>query len=163
MNPRILEKEQLIKLCNILAEELLIERYSTEIGTYQIEKKVAEGRDFDITDNHLAAYRIFKEEIMYNWIIYIDKLIKNFFSMTGENYDEQNLFQIKFPDQLWTNIRSFVRNLRELPLWKDRTMAATVFGGKQVYDYWKSVFGTGKAPDGTTILAKPINYVDMIK
>ena len=117
----------------------------------------------DIPDDHLAAYRIFKEEIMYNWIIYIDKLIKNFFSMTGENYDEQNLFQIKFPDQLWANIKSFVCNLRDLPLWKDRSMAATVFGGKQVYDYWNIAFRTGKTPDGTTVLSKPINYIEMVR
>ena len=99
---------------------------------------------------------------MYNWIIYIDKLIKYFFSMIGENYDEQNLFQIKFPDQLWANIKSFVCNLRDLPLWKDRSMAATVFGGKQVYDYWNVAFRTGKTPDGTTVLTKPINFVEMV-
>ncbi len=163
LNPRVLEKEQLIKLCNILAEELLIERYSKEIGTYQIENKVAKGRDQNITDDHLAACRIFKEEIMYNWIIYIELLIENFFNMNGEYFDKQNLFQIKFPDQLWTNIRSFVRNLRDLPLWKDRKMSTTVFGGKQVYDYWKDVFKEGKTRDGTIVLAKPINYVEMVK
>lgn len=163
LNPRILEKEQLIQLCNILAEELLIGRFSTEIGTYRIENKVTEGKDKDISDDHLTAYRVFKEEIMYNWVQYIERLINNFFSLTGELYDDQNLFQIKFPDQLWTNIRSFVRNLRELPLWKDRTMASTIFGGKQVYDYWYTAFRTGKTPDGTIILSKPINVVDMIK
>lgn len=163
LNPRVLEKEQLIQLCNILAEELLIGRYSTEIGTYRIENKVAEGKGKDITDDHLAAYRIFKEEIMYNWIQYIDLLIKNYFGMTGEFYDDQNLFQAKFPDQLWINIRSFTRNLRDLPLWKDRTMASTVFGGKQVYEYWSTAFRTGKTPDGTLVLSKPINVVEMIK
>ena len=163
LNPRILEKEQLVMLCNILAEELLVGRYNIETGTYRIENKIAEGKDKDISDNHLAAYRIFKEEIMYNWIQYIELLIKNFFSMTGELFDDQNLFQIKFPDQLWTNIRSFVKNLRDLPLWKDRTMASTIFGGKQVYDYWGTVFRTAKTPDGTIVLSKPINVVDMIK
>ncbi len=163
LNPRVLEKEQLVQLCNILAEELLIGKYNTEIGTYRIENKIIDGKDKDITDNHLAAYRIFKEEIMYNWVQYIDRLIKNFFSLTGELYDENNLFQIKFPEQLWTNIRSFVRNLGNLPLWKDRSMASTVFGGKQVYDYWQTAFRTGKTPDGTIVLSKPINVVEMIK
>ena len=163
LNPRVLEKEQLIQLCNILAEELLIGRYSTEIGTYRIENKVAEGKDKDITDDHLAAYRIFKEEIMYNWIQYIELLINSFFGMMGGLYEKENLFQIKFPDQLWTNIRAFIRNMRDLPLWKDRSMASTVFGGKQVYDYWNTAFRTGKTPDGTLVLSKPINVVEMIK
>ena len=163
LNPRILEKEQLVQLCNILAEEILIGRYNTEVGIYHIESKIVDGKDKDISDDHLAAYRLFKEEIMYNWIQYIELLIKNYFSMTGELYDDQNLFQIKFPDQLWSNIRTFVINLRDLPLWKDRTMSATIFGGKQVYDYWHTAFQTGKTPDGTLVLAKPINVVEMIK
>ncbi len=163
LNPRVLEKDQLVQLCNILAEELLIGKYDTAVGTYRIENKIVEHKDKDITDDHLAAYRIFKEEIMYNWIQYIELLIKNFFSMTGELYNEENLFQIKFPDQLWVNIRTFVTNLGNLPLWKDRSMASTVFGGKQVYDYWATAFKTGKTPDGTIVLAKPINVVDMIK
>ena len=163
LNPRVLEKEQLVALCNIIAEELLIGKYSTDTGSYRIESRIVEGKDKDISDDHLAAYRILKEEIMYNWIQYIELLIKNFFSMTGALYNDQNLFQMKFPDQLWLNIRAFVKNLRDLPLWKDRSMAATVFGGKQVYDYWFNAFRTGKTPDGTLVLAKPINVVDMIK
>ena len=48
-------------------------------------------------------------------------------------------------------------------MWKDRGMASTVFGGKQVYDYWYTVFRTGKTSDGTRVLAKPINVVEMIQ
>ena len=75
LNPRILEKDQLIQLCNILAEELLVGKYSAEIGTYRIENKIADGRDQDIMDDHLAASRLFREEIMYNWVQYIDLII----------------------------------------------------------------------------------------
>ena len=161
LNPRILEQEQLIQLCNILAEELIIGRYSTEIGTYRIEYKIAEEKDKEITDDHLATYRIFKEEIMYNWVQYIEQLIYNFFCLTGEKHDKQDLFQIKFPDQLWTNIRTFIQNLRDLPLWKDRTIK--VFAAKHKYDYWETVFETTKTEDGIILLSKPINVVDMIK
>ena len=111
----------------------------------------------------LSLVVFLKEEIMYNWIQYIALLINNYFSLTGEMFDSQNLFQRKFQDQLWINIRTFVKNLRDLPLWKNRHMAATVFGGKQVYDYWKTAFETCKTPDGTTVLAKPINVVEMAK
>ena len=77
MNPRVLEKDQLIKLCNILAEEILIGKYDTEIGTYRIENNISDGRDSSITDDHLIAYRLCKEEIMYNWVQYLRLLIKN--------------------------------------------------------------------------------------
>ena len=162
-NPRILEKEQMVNLCNIIAEELLIGKYDTEIGTNRIENKIATGKGNPIPDSHLIACRLFKEEVMYNWVQYLKLVIKNYFGNMGELYDEDNLFQQAFPEVLWTNIRNFICNLRELPVWKDRAMAATVFGGKQNYDYWKTIFSTGNTPDGTQVLAKKLNTLDMIK
>ena len=64
MNPRILEKEQAIQICNILAEEILIDKYDDQIGTYRIENNIAAGKGDYITDDHLIAYRMFNEEIM---------------------------------------------------------------------------------------------------
>ncbi len=42
-------------------------------------------------------------------------------------------------------------------------MALTAFAGKKNYDYWKSIFTTGLTQDGVQVLAKPLNYVEMIK
>ena len=83
--------------------------------------------------------------------------------MLGTMYDEENLFQQRFDDQLWTNLTVFMQNMRDLPIWKDRSMAATIFGGKQNYDFWKKIFADGETPDGTKVMAKGINYVEMIK
>ncbi len=162
LNPRILEKEQAIQLCNILAEEILIDKYDDQIGTHRIENSIAAGTGHTIPDSHLVAYRLFKEEIMYNWVKYLKLLIKNHFAYIGTMYDDENLLQQKIPDQLWENIRIFIGNLRDLPVWKDRSMAATVFGGKNNYDYWEEVFKTSKAPGGTKVLAVPLNVAEMI-
>lgn len=162
LNPRILEKEQAIQICNILAEEILIDKYDDQIGTYRIENNIAAGKGDSIPNNHLIAYRMFKEEIMYNWIKYLELLLKNYFVLTGFKYDDKNLLQQKMPEQLWENIRSFIINLRNLPLWQDRSMSATIFGGKNKYEYWEEIFETGKAPDGTMVLARPINVMEMI-
>ena len=162
-NPRYLEQYQLVKLCNIIAEELLINRYDSERGTHRIEADIVNGNGATITDDHLVAYRLFKEEIMYNWIKQIRRVIINYFANTGTNYDEENLFMTKFDERIWDNIKNYIDNLRELPLWKDRAMAATVFGGKNNYDFWETVFTTAKSPDGSQVLAEPINYVKMIQ
>jgi hypothetical protein len=163
LNPREMEIGQLVKLQNILAEELYINKFSPEIGIYQIENKIIKGQDSEITDNHLTAYRMSKEEVMYNWLLYLKQVIKNYFSNTGKFFDENSLFQQKFDPQLWINIRNFIRNLQELPLWRDRSKASTAFSGKKNYDFWRDVFSTGRTPDGVEVLAKPINYVEMIK
>ena len=104
-----------------------------------------------------------KEEIMFNWLGYIRNVIFNYFSNTGKTFNDKTLFQQKFDDQLWTNIRNFVINLRMLPLWKNREMANTIFSGKKNYDHWKVIFETGKSPDNVLVLTKPINFIEMIK
>lgn len=162
-NPRMLEKEQLVLLCNIIADVLLIDKFNDEVGTNKIENKIATGTGNTITDDHLIACRLFKEEIMYNWIQYIKLLVKNHFAYTGAMYDDENLFQQKLPNQLWENIKTFLENLRDLPIWRDRSMSVTIFGGKNNYDFWKTAFSTGQTPDGTQVLATPINVAEMIQ
>lgn len=163
LNPRVLEKDQLIELCNIIAEEILIDKFNAEIGINKIENKIIDGKQDEIPDDHLIAYRLMREEVMYNWVKYLQMVVKNYFSNIGTQYNEENLFQQKFDEQLWINIRNFLRNLRNLPLWKDHGMASTIFGGKQNYEYWNVIFNSGKAPDGTLVLAKSLNIIEMIK
>ena len=100
---------------------------------------------------------------MYNWVQYLKLLVNNYFATTGTMYDSENLFQQQIPEMLWKNIRNFIKSLSELPVWKDRTMAATIFGGKQNYEYWRSIFTSGAAPDGKQVLAKPLNTIEMIR
>ena len=163
LNPRMLEKEQLIRLCNILAEKILIDKYDTEIGTYRIENTIASGGGDTIPDDHLIAYRFFKEEIMYNWIQYLKLVIRFYYVNSGTMFDETNLFQQKFPDQLWSNIEAFIDSLIDLPLWKDRSMSSTIFAGKRNYDYWKTIFAKGNTPDGIPVLTEPLNIINMIQ
>jgi len=163
LNPRELQIKQLVRLSDILAEEVYAGKFIPEVGVYRIENKIIDGKDGTIPDEHLAAYRMSKEEIMYNWSLYLKKVIESYFNNIGRIFDNNRLFQEKFDDQLWENIRNFIKNLMHLPLWKDRSMASTVFAGKNNYDYWRTIFVSGRNPDGVHVLAKPLNFIDMIK
>ena len=163
LNPRMLEKDQIIRLCNMLADSILVDKYNPEIGTYRIENTIASGSGDDIPDDHLVAYRLFKEEVMYNWVQYLKLVIKNSYIYAGIMCDEDNLFQQPISEQLWDSIETFIDNFKNLPVWKDRSMSATIFGGKSNYDFWKTIFATGKSPDGTSVIANPINVAEMIK
>jgi hypothetical protein len=163
LNPRELEISQCIRFLNIIAEEIYINRFNPDIGVYQIESRIVKGKDNDITDDHLVAYRLSKEEVMYNWLIYVRAVIINYFSNTGKLYNGNSIFQQKFDEQLWVNIRNFIINLRLLPLWKDKSMASTTFAGKRNYDYWDNIFKTGKTSDDVQVLAQPFNIINMIK
>lgn len=161
-NPRELEINQIVRVLNILAEVIYINKFLPEVGTARVEKKIIDNKDSDITDDHLLAFRISKEEILYNWLQYLKMVIKAYFTNLGKMIPEEKIFQTEFDNQLWINIENFVKNLALLPLWKDRSMASTIFSGKNNYDYWKVILESGKSVDGAIVLAKPLNFMEMI-
>ncbi|HQK58397.1 MAG TPA: HNH endonuclease signature motif containing protein [Candidatus Pacearchaeota archaeon] len=160
-NPRTLEIEQMVKLMNIIAEEIYHGKYNQDLGVNRIENKLREGED--IPEEHLTAVRMSKEEIMYNWLQYIKSIINNFFAIQGKTIPSDRFFQEPFSDLLWQNIRNFTHNLASLPLWKNKELSSTLFGGKQNYSYWEHIFRTGETIDGKQVLAKPLNIIEMIK
>lgn len=160
-NPRELEVNQILKLMNIIAEEIYIGKFDPDIGTDKIENRVQKGESIAL--DHLRSYRMSKEEILYNWLKYIQQIAKFYFINTGRPIEEAKLFQYVFADQLWENIRKFIRNLSLLPLWSNLDLSSTVFGGKQNNSFWQTVFETGKTPQGMQVLPSPINLVSMIK
>jgi len=159
-NPREIEKEQILNLMNIIADELFLGKFDLDFGTDRIENRIQKGED--IPESHLIAYRMSKEEILYNWLKYIAQIIKNYFIMQGKPIQENKLFQYRFTDALWERIRIFINNLSNLPLWVNKELSSTVFGGKQNYEYWQTIFETGKTHQGFYVLAKPLNLMDMI-
>ena len=163
LNPRELEIDQIVKVLSILAENIYMNKFLPEVGTARVEKKIIDKKDTEITDDHLIAYRISKEEILYNWLQYLKKVITTYFANTGKMVAEEKIFQTPFDDQIWINIENFVKNLSQLPLWKDRSMASTIFSGKKNYDYWREIFETGNSLDGAVVLANPLNFIEMIK
>ena len=160
-NPRELEKEQILRLMNLVAERLYVGRFDPAIGTARVENRVQKAED--IPEPHLAAYRLSKEEILYNWLRYIKNIAQNYFVTTGKPIQETKLFQYRFPEPLWDNIGHFLDNLRALPLWVNRDLSMSVFGGKQNYDYWQTIFESGATPQGQKVLTEGINLIKMIQ
>jgi hypothetical protein len=108
------------------------------------------------------ALRMIKEEIMFNWVIYIKQIASSYFTMRGSLINENKILQEEFDDILWNHIRNFLRNLKNLPLWVDREKTH-VFSAKLPYDYWSEVFRTGTATDGVRLLSEGLNLMSMIK
>jgi hypothetical protein len=160
-NPRELEKQQILKLMNIIAEKVYVGRYDPAIGTARIEHRIQKKED--IPEPHLCAFRLSREEILYSWLRFVRQIVQNYFITTGKPVQESKLFQYRFPEPLWDNIENFVQNLTEMPLWVNRELSSSVFGGKQNYDYWQTVFESGKTPQGQQVLPSGINLMRMIQ
>lgn len=160
-NPRQLERTQILRLMNIIAEELYLDKFDAEIGTDRIESRIQKGETF--AHDHLRAFRLSKEEIVYNWLQFAGQIAQQFFIMQGKPDPKERLFQEHFPEQVWDNIRKFMQNLLALPLWVNSDLSATIFGGKQNNSFWDAVFKSGRTPQGMEVLAKPLNLIEMIK
>lgn len=146
---------------NIVADVILVDKFDFDIGTYRIENKIQQGENIDW--DHVVGYRMMKEEIIYAWLKYILDVITIYYAQNGVAiYGRRDFFQHEIPAQLWTNIKNFITNLRNLSLWKSREFSSTLFGGKQVSSFWKAIFETGKSPRGEEVLANPINVSTMI-
>ena len=86
------------KKSQIIAEDIFVGKFSTSIGTRQIERKIQKGEQ--IPEDHLIAYRLAREEILYVWLECIEKIIKNYFIQIGMVFDDKKLFQEKFPPEI---------------------------------------------------------------
>lgn len=160
-NPRQLEISQIVRLMNLIAETILIGKFDFDIGTNQIESRIAKGER--LPPEHLRAYRMTKEELLWNWLRFAKQIISQYFITNGISPNEEKLFQTEFPESLWRNLIIFLRNLADLPLWVNYELANTVFGGKQNYSFWQEIFSTGKTASGLQVLAEPINLIKLIQ
>jgi hypothetical protein len=160
-NPRELEKAQIIRLMSLIAEKVYLGKYDDELGTRRLENKVQNGED--VPEPHLRAFRMAKEEILHCWIGYIGRIIDYHLVAMGRAINQERLFQYPFPEQLWINIGSFIDNLARRPLWIDRQASSTIFGGKQRYSFWESIFETGTSSAGQKVMPSGLNIMEMIK
>lgn len=160
-SPRDLEIQQIVELMNVVAEEMFVDQFDPVIGTNRIENRVQKGEQ--ISEPHLRAFRLAKEEILYSWLRYIRQIVQAHFMALGKPIDEHRLFQYQFSNVLWGQIRAYVRSLKGLPVWVNRELSLSVFGGKQNYEFWQTIFETGKSPQGQQVLAEPLNLMTMIQ
>lgn len=161
-NPRQLEQTQIVRFLNILAETIYVDKFNPEIGTNRIENRVSRGDDADITPDHLAAFRMSKEEILLAVVPIMISVITSTLTFSGEIVPEEGLFMKEFPVNVWENFERFIVNYAALPLWRNRALADTVFAGKQTQGYWREIFTTGYTPDGTKVLGSGLNIKEMI-
>ena len=161
-NPRQIEQSQIIRFLNILANEIYVEKFDPEIGTNRIENRVSKGDDAAITNDHLAAFRMSKEEILLAAVPLMIDVVTYALTFSGESFDRQSLFMTEFPAPVWEMLEKFVSSYAALPLWRNRALADTIFSGKQTRNYWKEIFSTGCTPDGTRVLEAPLKIIDMI-
>lgn len=160
-NPRFLERDQLVKLMSLFADVFFVGHWDPELGGRKLEDRLRKGDP--IPEGHLRSWRVAREEILGNVLAWVRLVIEHYFAWTGQAIDRERLLQRSIPEDLWRRIEAFLRNLAALPCWVDKRLSTTVFGAKQNFDFWRTVFQTGKAPTGVPVLAQPLDLNRMIQ
>ena len=160
-NPRVLERSQNVRLMSLFAEVFFVGKWDPEIGGRRLESRLQSGDP--VSENHLRAWRVAREEILGNILSWVRLVIENYFAWTGRMVDKDRLLQQPFQEDLWKRIEAFLKNLSSLPCWIDKGLSTTIFGAKQNSEFWAQIFKTGMAPNGIRVLAKPLEITQMIK
>lgn len=160
-NPRDLEREQIVQLLNIIADRIYIGGWNPEIGSGKLESKVQAGQD--VPEDHLRAHRMGKEEILQAWIGLCLSVAQTVVISSGMLWDSERPFQRRLPEAVWSSLDNFVFNFSRLPLWQNRTLSATVFGGKQNMQFWKDAFASGTANQITILPGGGVNLIELMK
>lgn len=137
----------------------IIERAKTKFQT--LIALVINGDGWDCSDSGWR-WRIAREEILGNVIQLIRLVIEQYNAWTGKFIDKERLFHYPLPEELWSRLDTFLANLAALPCWIDKGLSTTVFGAKRNRDFWRTVFQTGKTPEGVRVLTKALDVNEMI-
>lgn len=160
-NPRLLERDQLVRLMTLFAKTFFVGNWNPEIGGQKLEYRLQKGDK--IPEFHLRAWRIAREEILGNILVWVRLVVENYYAWMGQVADKERLLQHKLPEELWKRIEVFLANLGTLPCWIDKSLSTTVFGVKQNLDFWKTIFEKGTAPNGVRVLTQPLELAKMIQ
>lgn len=112
-NARALEREQLVRLMSLIAEIFFIGHWDPDTGGRKLENRLQSGDA--IPEVHLRAWRVAREEILGNIMSWVRLVIENYNAYTGRLVDKDRLLQYPLPEDLWTRIENFLRNLAALP------------------------------------------------
>ena len=161
INPRLLERQQIVRIMSLFADVFFIGKWDPETGGRKLENRVQRGDS--IQEGHLRAWRIARVEVLANVLRWLRLVIEHYFAFVAQMYDRERLLHRLLPDSLWEHMRNFLTNLARLPCWSDKNLSTTVFGPKQNLDFWEKVFQTGQTPQGMQVLAQPLDLNQMIQ
>ncbi len=116
---RLVERDNLVKLMNMMAEKTLIGLFDLNVGAHKLEESVKKGTK--IPEKHLKAYRIFRPKAFEVWCEVLSEAIKAFLKIKGkllEKYaKEKKIFWCKIDEDEWKEIEKMIDRIVNHKLW----------------------------------------------
>ena len=158
-NPRVLEREQMVKLMTLLAEILFVGKWDPETGAGNWSTGCRRGTPYPkSTCGHGAS----REEILatvMGWVRLI--VIENYNAYTGRMIDKEKLLHSALPEDLWKRIRNFLTKLVGCLAGLTRSEYHRVWGQAEPRLLEEGLLTL--TPTGVRVLAQPLNLQTMIQ
>ena len=104
-NPRMLERDQLVRLMTLFAKTFFVGHWNPEIGGQKLEYQAAKrGQDPGIPPQGLEDR---SRRNTGNILVWVRLVIENYYAWMGQVADKERLLQHRLPEELWKRIEVF--------------------------------------------------------
>jgi hypothetical protein len=160
---RQLERENLVRLCNIFVEEVLAKgRYDPSKGIFRIEQRLRDDPN-SIPDAHLAAYRICRRPAMVVWMKELRRAIGMLLGTRSKyqkgEWAEQAPLWAPIDDVEWERIRKMFRVVRQYKVWAEKVSSEVVnAASSSKQGDWQEILLEGRLPGREEALLPKLDF-----
>jgi hypothetical protein len=155
---RFLERDNLIKLMNMIAEKVLVGKFDEKIGAHKLEESIRKG--VKVPDEHVKAYRIFRPKAFEVWCEVLSEAIKTFLKFReklSEKYaKEGKILWCKIDEEEWKQIEKMVARIINHKLWEAKDPIVVEAIGTTKKDVAERLLTEGKVGE-QKVFEPPIN------
>lgn len=163
---RDIEARNLVRLMNLFAEKVLKGKFDMNIGVYKLEDRIKKG-DLTISDDHLAAYRLFRPAAFIVWSEFLKEAIAIYLIMnkkiTNEMKKERKkgkgtrVLWVPFEASDWEAVEKIIGRLIRHKIWKDKGPVITNAFGQTRPEYFRKLLEKGEIEGQGKVLEEPID------
>jgi hypothetical protein len=158
------EKVNLQQLMNIIAEEILIDKFKPLIGIFKIEQRLR-NNDPHITTEHLLAYRMLRQAPLIAWAEQFRDAVSTFINSKNKyqkDWHKEKFLWADLDDNDFKIIRNMIRFIKSHPSWTvEEENLVNQISTTKVND-WRLIINEGKLPGVVDSLYSPMNSGEIL-
>ena len=156
---RKIERENLQKIMDIIAEEILVNKFNASVGIFKIEQRL-QNEDPHITNDHLLAYRMLRQAPLISWAEQFRDAVNTYINSNTKykkDWHKEKYLWAELDQNDFLTIRAMIKYIKTHPAWtvKEDNMVNQISTTK-VND-WREIITEGKLPGAVKAIYDPMN------
>ena len=156
---RELETRNMQTILEILTEEVLDNKFDTNVGIFKIEERL-QNKDPKITLDHLLAYRMLRQSSLIAWAGEFKTALNTYFNSHNKyqkNWSTEKYLWVDIVDTDKEMIRKMIKYIKTHPAWTvQQENIIKLISTTSVTD-WRTIILEGKLPGTTQAIYEPMN------